>query len=74
MYTRTGAAEAMLKDLLCLSTDAVCSYQLGSHELRVTNAAGDDVQGAGEVNDERTTRLEEQMLKARGECWDATLL
>ena len=58
VYVRTSHETAKLQDLISLSTDAVCSYQLGRHEMRV--------QGTGDLNplsDERVTRLEEQMVK-----------
>ena len=57
-YVRTSQENAKLQDLISLSTEAVCSYQLGRHEMRV--------QGAGDMNplsEERVTRLEEQMVK-----------
>ena len=58
VYIRTSHETAKLQDLISLSTDAVCSYQLGRHEMRV--------QGTGDLNplsEERVTRLEEQMVK-----------
>ena len=58
VYVRTSHETAKLQDLISLSTDAVCSYQLGRHEMRV--------QGTGDLNplsEERVTRLEEQMVK-----------
>ena len=58
VYVRTSQETAKLQDLISLSTDAVCSYQLGRHEMRV--------QGTGDLNplsEERVTRLEEQMVK-----------
>lgn len=58
VYVRTSQENAKLQDLISLSTEAVCSYQLGRHEMRV--------QGAGDMNplsEERVTRLEEQMVK-----------
>ena len=42
VYVRTSQETAKLQDLISLSTDAVCSYQLGRHEMRV--------QGTGDLN------------------------
>jgi|TARA_B100001142_G_scaffold252836_1_gene253375 hypothetical protein len=63
-----------VRDLLCLDTAAVCSYQLGSHELKcagheqtptISGGGGNGSQGGVSVDEDRVRRLEEQMVKAR---------
>ena len=63
-----------MRDLLCLDTAAVCSYQLGSHELKcagheqtptISGGGGNGSQGGVSVDEDRVRRLEEQMVKAR---------
>ncbi|EEH55722.1 uncharacterized protein MICPUCDRAFT_59416 [Micromonas pusilla CCMP1545] len=74
LYNRVGEANARVRDLLCLDTAAVCSYQLGSHELKcagheqtptISGGGGNGSQGGVSVDEDRVRRLEEQMVKAR---------